>query len=272
MITARSASGEIHLWLCFYDSIDDESLLHAYRELISKDERQQMARFYFEKDRKRYLVTRALVRTVLSEYVKIDPKDLRFSANAYGKPFLAGDDDRVRSVSFNLSHTHGMILLGIAFPGAIGVDAEHTAIRAAPFDIVDKVFASPEIAALQALPPERRAERFFQLWTLKESYIKARGMGLSLPLDKFGFHFDREGRVTLSLQAELEDAADRWLFWQLRPSADYLVSICVEHDPAVSRRIVARRTIPLAGAEPCSLPVLVSSPAVWTDPGPEWAV
>src|ERR1700754_737884 len=84
----RLSSDEIHVWLADYDQIDDERLHRDYRELLNAEERVQEPRFYFARDRRRYLVTRALVRTILARYLSIDPKDARFSPNAYGRPAL----------------------------------------------------------------------------------------------------------------------------------------------------------------------------------------
>src|SRR5437867_4401216 len=76
---------EIHVWIASYDEITDERLHAAYRELLDAAEKEQEPRFYFERDRRRYLVTRALVRTVLSRYVSIHPTEWIFSTNAYGR-------------------------------------------------------------------------------------------------------------------------------------------------------------------------------------------
>src|SRR5579864_4134155 len=102
---------EIHLWLAFYDEITDEHLLSDYRALLNSAEKEQEPRFYFAKDRLRYLVTRALVRTVLSRYVLIDPRELIFSTNAYGRPEIANTQAGKALLSFNISHTHSLIVL-----------------------------------------------------------------------------------------------------------------------------------------------------------------
>jgi phosphopantetheinyl transferase len=104
-----------------------------------------------------------------------------------------------------------------------GRDAERGARRGcrecrlapAPLDIADHYFSAVESAALTALEPSWRHLRFFEYWTLKESYIKARGMGLSIPLDKFTFSYPCDCGVVLSVDAEFGDHPDRWAFWQL---------------------------------------------------------
>src|SRR5215467_11163871 len=116
---------EIHLWLAFYDEINEEPLLSAYRELLDDVEREQEPRFYFAGDRRRYLITRALVRTVLSRYVAIEPTEWIFSANAYGRPDIVNTHGRDACLSFNISHTHSLIVLAVTRHRALGVDVEN---------------------------------------------------------------------------------------------------------------------------------------------------
>src|SRR5216684_5650635 len=127
-MTAKSllalTSDEIHLWFADYEAISEERLHAAYRELLAPAERAQEPRFYFAKDRRRYLVTRALVRTVLSRYLAVDPQAWSFSENAYGRPQAANDEARAASLTFNISHTHSLIVLGVSKGRELGVDVE----------------------------------------------------------------------------------------------------------------------------------------------------
>jgi malonyl CoA-acyl carrier protein transacylase len=242
--------GEIHLWLADYAAIDDERLHAAYRELLDPAEREQEPRFYFARDRRRYLVTRALVRTVLSRYADVDPAAWVFTPNAYGRPEIANAG--VAGLSFNISHTHSMIVLGVTRDRALGVDVENARAREVSLDIARHYFAPDEVAALATVPEHGQQERFFEYWTFKESYIKARGMGLSLPLDKFSFHYPDERGVALSIHPELADDPSRWDLWQFRPEPGYLVAVCAERGPEPPR-VVIRRAVPLAGEQLCAL-------------------
>lgn len=236
---------EIHLWLASYDEIADEELHARYRALLDAAERQQEPRFYFAKDRRRYLVTRALVRTVLSRYMAIDPVDWMFSANAYGCPQIANDGARDSQITFNVSHTHCLIVLGVARRRALGVDVENVQARKVSLDIADRFFAPAEVAELARVPPDRQQERFFEYWTFKESYIKARGMGLSVPLDKFSIHYPNEHAVDITIHPELADDSTRWQFWQFRPGAQYLAAICAERVGGQSAVLTVRQTVPM---------------------------
>jgi 4'-phosphopantetheinyl transferase len=237
---------EIHLWLAFYDEITDERLLSDYRSLLNSAEKEQQARFYFAKDRLRYLVTRALVRTVMSRYVPIDPRDWVFSTNAYGCPEIANAQGREAFLSFNISHTESLIVLGVTTRRALGVDVENFRAREVSIEIADRYFAPAEVAALNNVPPQQQQYRFFEYWTFKESYIKARRMGLSLPLDKFSFHYPHDRALEIAIDAELADDAARWQFWQFQPRPEYLVAICAERIPDQPPRLVVHQTVPMS--------------------------
>jgi 4'-phosphopantetheinyl transferase len=238
-------AAEIHLWLAFYDEINEEPLLSAYRDLLEDAEKKQEPRFYFAKDRRRYLVTRALVRTVLSRYAPIQPREWVFSANAYGRPDIVNVQAKDSCLSFNISHTHSLIVLGVTKGRALGVDVENFRARAAAIEIADHYFAPLEVAALAAVQRQQQQYRFFEYWTFKESYIKARGMGLSLPLDKFSFHYPDEQTVEIAIDPELADDPGRWQFWQLQPRPEYLVAICAERTCLGSPSLIVRETVPM---------------------------
>jgi len=235
---------EIHLWLAFYDEITDERLLADYRTLLNPEEKEQQSRFYFARDRQRYLVTRALVRTVLSRYALIDPREWVFSTNAYGCPAIANAQVKEECLSFNISHTHSLIVLGVTRRRALGVDVENCRSREAAIEIADRFFAPAEVKALSGVPPHQQQYRFFEYWTFKESYIKARGMGLSLPLDKFSFHYAHDRAVEIAIDPELADDAARWQFWQFQPRPEYLAAICAERIDQPTKLIV-RQAVPM---------------------------
>jgi 4'-phosphopantetheinyl transferase len=241
--------GEIHLWLSFYDEITDERLLASYRDLLVAEEAQQEQRFYFAKDRRRYLVTRAMVRTVLSRYVSMKPSAWIFSIGAYGRPEIANVKSGTEHLSFNLSHTDGLIVLGVTKHREIGVDVENFTAREISIDIADHFFSSEEVAALALVPKYQQQYRFFEYWTFKEAYIKARGMGLFLPLDKFSFHYPREGAVDMTIRPEMGDDSSRWQFCQFRPMPQYLVAVCTERIVNQPAHLVIRKIVPAADEE-----------------------
>lgn len=115
----------VHLWMTFPNEIQDGSLLHAYQRLLTEEELYQQKRFYFAEYRHRYLVTRAMLRTLLSRYARTKPEDWRFTENPYGRPEILSKDDNEKSIVFNISHSKDLILCGIVRQQPLGVDVEN---------------------------------------------------------------------------------------------------------------------------------------------------
>jgi 4'-phosphopantetheinyl transferase len=239
----------IDVWLAYYDEISDPRLHAEYRALLTAEERGKEFRFYFPDDQRRYLVTRAMVRTVLSRYQAIHATDWRFANNRYGRPEIANLSRAECGLCFNISHTRGLIALGVTQRRELGVDVENVRTREVSLEIADRFFAKTEVAELATIAPERQQDRFFEYWTFKESYIKARGMGLSLPLEQFSFHYPHERAVHISIQPQLGDDANRWGFWQYRPTEEHLLAICAERRGAAAASITLRKTVPLLTEE-----------------------
>ena len=259
MTTLTLHAGEVHLWLADYDRFRAHDLPPGYVDLLTEQERAQMLRFHFERDRLRHRVTRALLRTTLSRYAAVDPAAWRFVTNAYGRPAIAPEHGDACALNFNLSHTHSMIALALTHAAAVGVDVENVVQRKAPIEIADRFFSPGEAAALGALEPARQPQRFFEYWTLKESYIKARGMGLSLPLHKFTFSYPSDTSVVIDIDPELDDTPQRWMFWQLEPSAEYLVAVCLERTAADPPRLVLQPSLPHIASPLAAAPVALSA-------------
>lgn len=240
----QPTSAEIHVWLTFCEAISEERLLVAYRELLNATEKKEESRFYFPRDRHRYLATRALVRTVLSRYASVDPKDWVFSRDAYGRPHIVNPQAAEARLSFNVSHTQGLIVLGVAKGRSLGVDVENFGKRNVSINLANHFLASREVAALHEVSCHQQQYRFFEYWTFKESYIKARGMGCSIPLDRFSFHFADDHAVDLVINPELGDDSSRWQLWQLRPTSEHLLAVCAEKLNSQPSKLLVRETIP----------------------------
>ncbi len=234
------AQDESHVWYCWTDACLDEGRAEAYRALLSADEAERMARFQFDYLKREFLVTRALCRLTLSRYADIPPHVWRFRTNAYGRPEVdLPDAPRLR---FNLSNARSLVACVITRDADAGVDVEELDRRGDTLAIADRYFSASEMAALRALPVSRQQERFFELWTLKESYIKARGMGLSIPLDQFSFSFG--GRIGIGFDPELEDRSAEWHFELHRPGVRHLLAVGVRRPSTVPWRVQVRATVP----------------------------
>jgi 4'-phosphopantetheinyl transferase len=209
---------EVHLWHVSPGDVAVERLLAAYYDLLTPVERERMARFVFEKGRHEYLITRALVRTTLSTYhPDVDPRSWQFVATPYGRPEVQAPLVLPRLV-FNLSHTDGQIVCLVAVEREVGVDIERTTRDGTVGEeIAERFFSPSEVAELRALPVAAQPSRFFDYWTLKEAYIKARGLGLQLPLDQFSFHLGAsEVRpaqpIWISFGPQIPDDPATWQF------------------------------------------------------------
>jgi 4'-phosphopantetheinyl transferase len=239
-------SRRIDIWCTWISEAADVSLLSRYDALLSADERARQARFRFPRDQRRFLITRALVRTVLSRYAPVPPEGWAFREGPRGRPAIASPAISA-ALEFNISHSADLVMLGVTSARALGIDTESIAAREADIDGLDRYFAPEESAALLALPPGERRRRFFELWTLKESYIKARGMGLAIALDTFRFELTGERGLTLHMLPGLGDSPDRWRLWQLKLRGDYLAAVCAARGESAPPRITVREIVPLAG-------------------------
>jgi 4'-phosphopantetheinyl transferase len=195
---------------------------------LSNEERARVARFKFERHRLESLATRVLVRTALSQHRSLPPQDWRFKSNPQGKP----ETDPECGLSFNLSNSVGLVVCLVAEGKAeVGVDVEPHERAKQIMELVPKVFSPVEQAQLAALADAEKLDRALSLWTLKESYIKARGLGLLVPLDEFSFVFGGAEGIRLEIDPRLGDEAGRWRFCQL-DHAGHRIAVMVDRSAA----------------------------------------
>jgi len=213
----------LHLWYAYPDDLLDDAAAQACARLLSDDERARWQRFKFEKHRREYLATHALARIALSHARAVSPEAWRFQLNRYGKPEI----DPECGLRFNLSNSLGLVVCLISEGAEVGVDVESRARAGSIAEIGPRMFSLQEQAQLESLPEPEKPERALQLWTLKEAYIKARGMGLALPLNQFSFLFERDDQIRMAMDPALGDAPDRWTFCLIK-HADHCIALMVE--------------------------------------------
>jgi 4'-phosphopantetheinyl transferase len=241
----------VHLWVLRTAEAADPELLAAYLDLLSPDERARHHAFLAPGPRDEHLRARALTRTVLARYAGVPPRELAFVEGERGRPELASPIDG-RRLRFNLSHTRGLIALVVGWELDVGVDVEDSTRRGDPLGLAESVFARDELEALRALPAARQRERFFTYWTLKEAYIKARGLGLLIPLDAFSFCVDDPDDLRVRLDPSLEDDARAWQFTHSRPTPEHHLALGLRVGDGPRRRVVWRWTVPLREASPAA--------------------
>ncbi len=216
----------VHVDLLSTDNSEALAKRERYLQLLSPDEHERMARFVFERDRVRFLLTRALVRTTLSRYAPVAPADWHFIANAHGRPEILDRPAGVPDLRFNLSHTDGLIACAVTIGREVGLDVEHVGRRLTQ-DVAARFFAPAEVAHLQSLPAEQQERVFFDYWTMKEAYIKARGFGLALPLGDFAFHFAPDQPPTITIEPSLQDDPATWQFQQDWPTPIHRLGLAI---------------------------------------------
>lgn len=242
----EAAPGDrIDLWYAFEERAGSPGLLRRYRSLLAPEEVERQARFVRERDRRLFLISRALARTTLSRYAPVDPAAWRFAAGEQGKPEIVAPRG-LAPLRFNLTHTPGLVACAVASGHEVGVDAERRDRPVACLDLARRAFSAEERARLEALPEERRRERFFELWTLHEAYVKARGEGrLRVPRDAVSFRLVPGGEAEVSFDAAWPDDASLWRFFRARPGGGHCCAVAVRCPRPAGLVLRAMETVPL---------------------------
>ncbi len=234
--------GTVHLWLADCSAIHDPSLLAGYRELLSAAEVERQQRYRFQRDRHRDLIARALVRTSLSRYAPLKPWQWKFEQGEHGKPRLC---EAPLALDFNLSHSHELVVCAVALQ-PVGVDIEYSGRHNDVLAIAERYFSAAESRELFALPQHQQRDRFFDYWTLKEAYMKARGEGISLGLGNFSFGLPSAVDITIGFAEKLEDDPRDWQFKLLHPQLDYRMALALR-EPQAPLSVQTFKVIPPPG-------------------------
>jgi 4'-phosphopantetheinyl transferase len=196
----------VDVWYVAPPGLDEQDLA-ACDAVLSEEERASVRRFVSEANQRERRAARALVRAVLARYRPFDPTSWQFRTGRWGKPEI----DPLGALRFNLAHHPTLVVCAVTEGREVGIDVEPLSRSAAIAEVAETVFAPAELAELATLEDTERADRAVTLWTLKEAYIKARGMGLSLPLRDLAFRFDAPSpRLVTGETVDPEPA--RWAF------------------------------------------------------------
>lgn len=216
---------DVHVWRVALDQPEEIRL--DLERCLAAGEHERAARFHFQRDRDHFIVARGCLRQILGSYLQAAPDRLNFSYSPYGKPYLTGPSTP-DGLQFNLSHSHSLALIAVTRGRQVGVDIEYTGRELADEQIARRFFSVAEVAALLALPRPIQIEAFFTCWTRKEAYIKARGEGLSLPLDQFDVTLaPGQPAVLLATRPDAQEVR-RWTLRELEPGPGYAAALAVE--------------------------------------------
>lgn len=221
-------ANEIHLWSVVVDEVPDFGQVSAHLAILSSSERARMERFRFPIDRRMYGVSHALVRRVLARYVGLPPELLTFSLGAHGKPALTNTSQNL--VQFNLTHTRGLAALVVSAGREVGIDAER-GDRTIGIELAERIYSERERDALSQLPDRHRARAMIRLWTLKEAYVKALGVGLRLSVSELTFLLADDAPPRFDPNPTIDREPERWHFIEVDALQPYVLSLAVENRP-----------------------------------------
>ena len=247
--------GTLSLWFALPgDALSQEESLRCV-EMLSASERDRLEAIRPADARREYLVAHTLMRRALSSVTSIAPNELRFRSNAYGKPEIEPE----RGVRFNLSHSRELAACLISADMEVGVDTEHVDRAAEVLEIAESIFSPLERKQLLELPDRERPERALSLWVLKEAYVKARGMGLSIPLKEFSMVFDESGDIRLEQHGHPENETDRWSFCTFE-HRDHRIALFAETRASIGLECLELRPVlgipkPLDARQPTWFPL-----------------
>lgn len=221
----RACRDQVHIWRAHLNV--PAQRVPRFARLLSPDEIRRAARLFFQADCRRFVVAHGVLRSILGRYLGVPPSELCFSYGPHGKPELVPTyaDGRLH---FSLAHSHGLALYAVAYDRQVGVDLEYMHLRLADRAVAERFFSPVEAERLEALPEKEQGKAFYHCWTCKEAYIKARGDGLSLPLDCFEVSLAPDQDPVHLHTPEDPAEATRWCLRGLDPGAGYAAAVAVE--------------------------------------------
>jgi 4'-phosphopantetheinyl transferase len=231
------AEGVVHLYSVALDAPDER--VRACAAMLSPDERERAARFVFERDRRRYVVARGALRTVLAGYLDVAPDELELTYGARGKPSLRAP---LRSdwLRFNLAHSGELAMFAITCGRELGIDVEWVRPVEEALAIAEYYFCPAERATLTAAVGAARLATFFTYWTRKEAILKATGEGLGLPLDCVDVAWT-QAHAPSPHPVQVRDLAGadrRFAVVDLQPAHGYIASLAVEAEAEPPLRLI----------------------------------
>ncbi len=250
---------QIDLWVTQPNAINNQTLLKRYSELMSKSELIKQQRYLQSGHRHDALITRAFIRSILSKYTSIAAHELEFKTGPKGKPELIQSNNNLQ---FNISHSQNFITVAVTLGQDIGVDVEDTQRQLDFSNLAKRNFSESENTALGLISQDKQKQRFFDYWTVKESYIKACGEGLSVPLDQFSVMLldhnvqnNHLPNVQLSFSKQRQDKTEDWNSWLLDGSQHHRIAISIHNKKRLNYKINYYKHTPLQEIVKINLPL-----------------
>lgn len=202
------ANHEIHLWNVSLQQ--SQKVVSEFNRMLSLEETARANRFYFEKDKNRFILGRGGLRKILSFYLQTKPEKLQIEVTKDGKPFLGNSEHA--SITFNLSHSDDLALIAVSLHREIGIDLERLRPLTDLQHMIRRFFSSGECSAILSLPEEKQSAAFFQHWTAKEACLKAMGTGIRRPLNQVELLLNRD---SLEEQVRVTEEGKQDAYWHI---------------------------------------------------------
>lgn len=218
---------DLHIWCASLESFLRD--LTGFEDLLSLDEKARAARFFFEKDRSRYIIGRGLLRQILGGYLGLEPSKIQFKYGVFGKPALVSQING-RSLEFNLSHSNDMAVYIFNWDQPVGIDIEYIHPMKDMDDFALQFFTPNECKLIHSLSKDQKQKTFFKLWACKEAFLKANGSGLTTPLSQVEVSLTTEGSATFTSIGGDREKAARWRLSLFTPITGYQASLAIERN------------------------------------------
>ena len=220
------------------DDLDIKTLSNL-EAILSANEKKEARRFRRIKDRHQFLLARGLLRFALSEHLPVCAADWRFARDQNHKPFIIAPKS-FSAVNFSLSHTDGLIACLVSLVAEAAVDVEKLEFHDDLALVAKQVLSAVELTALGKLSGRDWTERFFDYWTLKEAYAKARGVGLSLGSSDIVFEIDADNGIRAHFSSRSDDDSSAWVFWCHHLSPQHTISVAAKAETDAGYEIICR--------------------------------
>jgi len=220
-----SDEGPVRVWYATEEEIARVAAHSEGRGTLSDADWARWERLRMNDDRERFLAARIILRYMLSSGTGVRPAAWRFESDEHGRPHITSPASHTGK-RFSITHTSGLVACATTYRGDVGVDAEAHDRESRPMDVARRFFHPAEFACLEACSPEQQRDTFFDVWTLKEAYVKALGRGLALPLQRFSFDLSAPP-PQLPFETELGDPSEEWAFALERPTPRHSVAVAV---------------------------------------------
>lgn len=220
------------VWWMRTDHLDD-ACQQRLRAILDQTEQVRAGRFVSAQDQREFVACHALLRIMLARIAGRSPHEWIFSVGPHGKPSVAAEHD-LPDLQFNITHTRGLVAAGVAWAHSIGIDAQICESYSDQLRLAKRFFTAAEADTVGAAVESDRPRIFTHLWTLKEAYLKATGMGLSAPLDSIAFDL---APLRAQFQRESSDIPAAWQFATSVVTESHVLSVALHVPDQQERRV-----------------------------------